>query len=63
MNTIVKKVASAVSENNQEVAQQALGEALKILDKSASRRLIHRKKAARKKSRLTRAVNKLAAGA
>ncbi len=63
LNTMVKKVTAAVSESDQEAAQQALGEALRTLDKSASRGLIHRNKAARKKSRLIRAVNKLTAGA
>ncbi len=63
LNTMVKKVTAAVSESNPETAQQALGKALRTLDKSASRGLIHKNKAARKKSRLARAVNKLTAGA
>jgi small subunit ribosomal protein S20 len=63
MKTVVKKVEVAVSENNAETAQQQLPDALRILDKSVSKGIIHKNKAARKKSNLTRKVNGLSAGA
>ncbi len=63
MRTLIKKVERAVSSKNAEEAQNHLPDALRILDKSASKGLIHKNQAARKKSRLSRKVNGLAADA
>ncbi|MEE9161527.1 MAG: 30S ribosomal protein S20 [Candidatus Neomarinimicrobiota bacterium] len=53
VSTSIKNVTSATTE---EPARAALKEAGRLLNKSAGRNLIHRNKAARLKSRLTRLV-------
>ncbi len=53
VNTSIKNVTNATAE---EPARAALKEAVRLLNKSAGRNLIHRKKAARLKSRLSRLV-------
>ncbi|MFV0520233.1 MAG: 30S ribosomal protein S20 [Lachnospirales bacterium] len=54
----VKKVTLALAENNVAEAKAALTNALKAIDKACSKGVFHKNTAARKKSRLTRAVNK-----
>ena len=54
LKTAIKKVSSA--ENDKE-AQAALTEVSGLLDRLATRRIIHRNKAARKKSQLARMLN------
>ena len=66
LRTTVKKVrasASAVPSGEKSIddAKSALQLAIKKLDQSAAKHLIHRNKAARDKSRLTKLVNKLSA--
>lgn len=56
LKTAIKKVTQAESADE---AQAALQESAALLDRFASRRLIHRNKAARKKSQLARHVNTL----
>lgn len=51
MRTAVKKAETAVL-NNEENAKALLDTAIKQLDKAASKGLIHKNKASRKKSRL-----------
>lgn len=63
LRTSVKNVEVAVTSNNVEAAQQALAVATKKLDKAASKGLIHKNKAARTKSRLTKKVNGITATA
>ncbi len=63
MRTQVKKVETAITSKDAEKAGSYLQEALRVLDKSASKGIIHKNQAARKKSNLTRKVNHLAAGA
>lgn len=53
IRTTVKKVETA---ETKEAATTALAEAIKVLDKVTDPRFIHRNKAARMKSRLTRLV-------
>ncbi len=53
----IKAVRRAIQENNTEVAGQALVAATSVLDKAASKGSIHWKQAARKISRLSKAVN------
>ncbi len=53
VSTSIKNVTSATTE---EPARAALKEAVRLLNKSAGRNLIHRNKAARLKSRLSRLV-------
>lgn len=58
--TAVKNVGTAVSENNREGAGEALRKAVSTMQKLAGKGIIHKKKASRKISRLTRQVNKIA---
>ena len=57
IKTAVKKVIDAVS-NNKDKVQELLNNAYKLLDKSVSKGVLHKNTAARKKSRLTKYVNK-----
>lgn len=57
MKTAIKKVVSA----EPATAQEALRKAVKALDHAASKGVIHKNKASRKKSRLAKAVNKATA--
>lgn len=63
MRTILKNAEAAITQNDEEKAKTCLADAVRILDKSASKGLIHKNKAARKKSILTRKVNRIAAEA
>ena len=60
VKTYVKKVETAVAENNKEAASAALLEAISEINKAASKVVYHKNTAARKVSRLTKAVNKIA---
>ncbi|MBX3172644.1 MAG: 30S ribosomal protein S20 [Candidatus Eremiobacteraeota bacterium] len=57
IKTAVKKVVKAEPGKSEE----ALREAVKTLDQAAAKNIIHKNKAARKKSRLAKQVNKAAA--
>ncbi len=59
VKTVVKKVEVAVKEQNREAAEKALHEAISMIDRVASKGVIHKNNAARKKSRLTKKVNAL----
>ena len=63
IKTAVKKVLvlAQAKEKDQEAINSALSEAYKLCDKAASKGIYHKNTAARKKSRLTKAVNKLMA--
>jgi small subunit ribosomal protein S20 len=64
VKTIIKKVEVAVASGNKEDAGKTLIEAVKALNKAASKGVIHKNTASRNISRLTRKVNALpAAGA
>ncbi len=63
LKTITKKVEAAVAAGNAEEAAKTLAAAVTALDKAASKGVIHRNTAARKKSRLSRKVNTLTAAA
>lgn len=56
MKTLLKKVRT---ETDKEKATAALKEVVSTLDKLASKRLIHKNKAANQKAKLTKLVNKL----
>ena len=55
-NTI-RSFFSALEEDNQETATQQMKIVGKMIDKAASKGVIHKKTAARKKSRLTKKLN------
>lgn len=59
VKNVVKDVRAAISEDNGEQAAQALQKATSVLAKASTKGAIHWKTAARKVSRLARAVNAL----
>lgn len=60
LRTTIKKVLTSVTENNASQAQTALQEAISAIDRAASKNIIHKNNAARKKSQLMRKINALA---
>jgi len=61
LRTTIKKVRVAATTTDQDTAKSALQTAIKKLDQAADKHLIHKNKAARLKSRLTKKINKQAA--
>jgi len=59
MKTAVKKFETAATAGNKEEAEVLLKQALRTLDKTASKGVIHKNTAARQKSRLARQANQL----
>ncbi|AEK57451.1 MULTISPECIES: 30S ribosomal protein S20 [Acidithiobacillus] len=59
MRTYVKSVLKAVREGDQEQARRALHQAESIIDKTASKGIVHANTAARTKSRLSARVKAL----
>ena len=57
IKTAVRRVLEALKDNQDKV-QELLSNAYKLLDKSVSKGVLHKNTAARKKSRLTKYVNK-----
>ena len=60
VKTCVKKVEAAVAANDKAVAAEALRVAIVEINKAASKGVYHKNTAARKVSRLTKAVNGIA---
>lgn len=58
--TAIKKVETAILTNNKETANNALKEAIPVIDKMVNKRIIDKNKAARNKSRLNAKVKSLA---
>jgi small subunit ribosomal protein S20 len=56
---VIKEVRAAAAENNEEKAKETMKEAVSMIQKTASKGVIHKKKASRKISRLTRLVNQI----
>jgi len=63
MRNAIKAVDTAILAGSQEDASTALGVAVPIIAKTASKGTIHKKNASRKVSRLTKRVNKMQASA
>ena len=61
LRTRIKRVLEAVHAKDHEEAQKALRQTIPVIDKAASRGVIHRRNAARNVSRLTRMVTALGA--
>ncbi|AHF78391.1 30S ribosomal protein S20 [Sodalis praecaptivus] len=57
MRTFVKKVYAAIAAGDKEAAQNAFSAMQPIVDRQASKGLIHKNKAARHKSNLTAQIN------
>jgi small subunit ribosomal protein S20 len=55
----IKRLRKSLENKDISSSRQALRDVFKILDKSASKRIIHPNKAARKKSRLSKKLNAL----
>ena len=55
----IKKLERTIKEGNKEESEKALKVTLKNIDKAQNIGLVHKKNAARKKSRLTKSVNSL----
>ena len=55
----VKDVRTALGNNSEDPARESLLKAVAIIQKTASKGIIHKKNAARKISRLSRQVNQL----
>lgn len=60
IKNIVKSVRAAIKGEDKAAANAALTQAMSSLDKAATKKVIHWKKAARKISRLNKAVNAMA---
>jgi len=56
--TFVKKARLEIAANDLEIAEISVQQAAKALDKAAQKGSIHRNNAARRKSRLVKALNK-----
>jgi small subunit ribosomal protein S20 len=57
LKTSQKKVEAAIADGDAQAAQDHAREAPKALDKAASKGVVHKRTAARRKSRLARAAN------
>ena len=57
LRTFIKKAKAAMEENNQELATQFYKKAISLADKMVIKSIIHRNKAARIKSRITKRFN------
>ena len=60
VKTSIKKVVAAVEAGDKAIATTALTDAISIIDKATSKGIYHKNTAARKVSRLSIAVNKMA---
>ena len=60
IKTLVKKLEATIAEGNKAEAEDALKVAISEISKAASKGIFHKNTAARKISRLTLAVNKMA---
>ena len=60
IKTAVKKVLELAKGEDKEALNKAISRAYQLCDKAVSKGILHKNTAARKKSRLTLAVNKLA---
>lgn len=59
VKTSIKKVEAAITAKDKEAAAAALQNAISTIDKAASKGVYHKNNAARKVSRLSKAVNAL----
>jgi len=59
LRTYIKKVIAAINSGDQKAALSSMQEATPVIDRMASKGIIHRNKAARHKSRLTMHIKKM----
>ncbi len=62
VKTSIRRFEEALDSGDQETARARLLAAIRQIDKAADRGIVHKNNAARKKSRLTRLLNRSAAG-
>ncbi len=60
VKTMIKKVDAAVAASDKDLAKTNLVEAVSEIDKACSKGVFHKNTAARKVSRLTKAINSIA---
>lgn len=58
MKSAVRRFEASLKDTNTDTAKESLQKAIRIIDKLASKGVIHKNNAARKKSKLTRKLNK-----
>jgi len=63
VRTYIKKVVAAVAASDKKLAEESLKAAQPVIDRMASKGLIHKNKAARHKSRLVASIKKMTEGA
>lgn len=56
LRTAIKKVRKAIAAGDKAVAQQVFQESVRIIDRIADKKIVHKNKAARDKSRLSAAI-------
>ena len=61
VKNVVKEVETALNDQNREAAEQAFQNAVSVIDRVASKGIIHKNKAARKKSRLAKRIHAVGA--
>lgn len=61
LRTAIKKLRTAADQNEGATAEELLGRTLRLIDATASKKVIHRNTAARQKSRLVALVRRLSA--
>ena len=59
IKTAIKKALALATESDKEALAAAISNVYKLCDKAVSKGILHKNTAARKKSRLTKAINKL----
>lgn len=63
VRTYIKKVVAAVAAGDKKLAEESFKAAQPVIDRMASKGLIHKNKAARHKSRLVASIKKITEGA
>lgn len=61
LRTAIKKVIKAIEAGNKATAQSVYQESVSVIDSIADKKIIHKNKAARHKSRLSSAIKAMAA--
>ena len=60
LRTAIKAVRKAVAKGDKASAQEVFGSSMKVIDNIADKKIIHKNKAARHKSRLSAAIKAMA---
>tara|TARA_B100000315_G_C14415386_1_gene512986 strand:+ start:293 stop:565 length:273 start_codon:yes stop_codon:yes gene_type:complete len=58
LKTTIKKFKKSLESTEKQAREESLKEMCKVLDRAASKKIIHKNKAARKKSRLSKLMKK-----